>query len=154
MRTSPCYYLTCSWRNALWLNAMHCGKKWWIREFVAPIYISFKSWLCCCSLPAVAPQQIFLSSSPLTSHKLSSGHLLFLKVSECKKKIANDELRLPRSSSAKTLFGWSCLVFLKKKTFGRPANVQPLSKWLSFISFLTLGLILILLQFAWFENER
>ena len=37
---------------------MHCGKKWWIREFVAPIYISFKSWLCCCSLPAVAPQQL------------------------------------------------------------------------------------------------
>ena len=36
---------------------MHCGKKWWIREFVAPIYISFKSWLCCCSLPAVALQQ-------------------------------------------------------------------------------------------------
>ena len=36
MRTSSCFYLTCSWRNALWLNAMHCGKKWWIREFVAP----------------------------------------------------------------------------------------------------------------------
>ena len=36
---------------------MHCGKKWWIREFVAPLYISFKSWLCCCSLPSVAPQQ-------------------------------------------------------------------------------------------------
>ena len=36
MRTSPCFYLSCSWRNALWLNAMHCGKKWWIREFVAP----------------------------------------------------------------------------------------------------------------------
>ena len=49
--------------------------------------------------------KIFLSSSPLTSHKLSSEHLLFLKVSECKKKMANDELRLPRSSSAKTLFG-------------------------------------------------
>ena len=29
-------FLSCSWRNALWLNAMHCGKKWWIREFVAP----------------------------------------------------------------------------------------------------------------------
>ena len=27
MRTSPCLYLSCSWRNALWLNAMHCGKK-------------------------------------------------------------------------------------------------------------------------------
>ena len=26
-RTSPCFYLSCSWRNALWLNAMHCGKK-------------------------------------------------------------------------------------------------------------------------------
>ena len=36
MRTSPCFYLSCSWRNALWLNTMHCGKKWWIREFVAP----------------------------------------------------------------------------------------------------------------------
>ena len=38
---------------------MYCGKKWWIREFVAPyvLYISFKSWLCCCSLPSVAPQQ-------------------------------------------------------------------------------------------------
>ena len=36
MRTSPCFYLTCLWRNALWLNAMHCGKKWWIREFVTP----------------------------------------------------------------------------------------------------------------------
>ena len=35
-RTSPCFYLSCSWRNTLWLNAMHCGKKWWIREFVAP----------------------------------------------------------------------------------------------------------------------
>ena len=23
-----------------------------------PLYISFKSWLCCCSLPSVAPQQI------------------------------------------------------------------------------------------------
>ena len=32
----PCFYLSCSWRNALWLNAMHCGKKWWIRKFVAP----------------------------------------------------------------------------------------------------------------------
>ena len=29
-------FLSCSRRNALWLNAMHCGKKWWIREFVAP----------------------------------------------------------------------------------------------------------------------
>ena len=27
MGTSPCFYLSCSWRNALWLNAMHCGKK-------------------------------------------------------------------------------------------------------------------------------
>ena len=35
-RTSQCFYLSCSWRNALWLNTMHCGKKWWIREFVAP----------------------------------------------------------------------------------------------------------------------
>ena len=35
-RTAPCFYLSCSWRNALWLNAMHCGKKWWIPEFVAP----------------------------------------------------------------------------------------------------------------------
>ena len=26
-RTSPCFYLSCSWRNALWLNTMHCGKK-------------------------------------------------------------------------------------------------------------------------------
>ena len=26
-RTSLCFYLSCSWRNALWLNAMHCGKK-------------------------------------------------------------------------------------------------------------------------------
>ena len=25
-------------RSALWLNLMHCGKKWWIREFV-PLYI-------------------------------------------------------------------------------------------------------------------
>ena len=24
-----------------------------------PLYISFKSWLCCCSLPSVAPQQLF-----------------------------------------------------------------------------------------------
>ena len=24
-----------------------------------PLYISFNSWLCCCSLPSVAPQQIF-----------------------------------------------------------------------------------------------
>ena len=28
-----------------------------------PLYISFKSWLCCCSLPSVAPQQ--LNSMPL-----------------------------------------------------------------------------------------
>ena len=35
-RTSPCFSLSCSWRNALWLNAMHRGKKWWIREFVPP----------------------------------------------------------------------------------------------------------------------
>ena len=39
-RTSPCFYLSCSWRSALWwrvwLNAMHCGKKWWIGEFVPP----------------------------------------------------------------------------------------------------------------------
>ena len=35
-RTSPCFYLSCSWRNTLWLSAMHCGKKWWIREFIAP----------------------------------------------------------------------------------------------------------------------
>ena len=35
-RTSPCFSLSCSWRNALWLNTMHCGKKWWIREFVSP----------------------------------------------------------------------------------------------------------------------
>ena len=26
-RTSPYFYLSCSWRNALWLNAMYCGKK-------------------------------------------------------------------------------------------------------------------------------
>ena len=25
-----------------------------------PLYISFKSWLCCCSLPSVAPQQLLL----------------------------------------------------------------------------------------------
>ena len=24
-----------------------------------PLYISFKSWLCCCSLPSVAPQQLW-----------------------------------------------------------------------------------------------
>ena len=24
------------YRSALWLNAMHCGKKWWIWEFVTP----------------------------------------------------------------------------------------------------------------------
>ena len=35
-RTSPCFYLSWSWSNALWLNAMHCGKKWWILKFVAP----------------------------------------------------------------------------------------------------------------------
>ena len=43
-RTSSCFYLSCSWRNrsgkkwrsALWLNAMHSGKKWWIREFIPP----------------------------------------------------------------------------------------------------------------------
>ena len=23
----PVFFLSCSWRNALWLNAMHCGKK-------------------------------------------------------------------------------------------------------------------------------
>ena len=29
-------------RSAVWLNAMHCGKKWWIPEFVLPsIYSSF-----------------------------------------------------------------------------------------------------------------
>ena len=31
----PRVYIS-AWRNALWLNAMHCGKKWWIREFVSP----------------------------------------------------------------------------------------------------------------------
>ena len=45
---------------------MHCGKKWWIREFVAPSYISFKSWLCCCSLPSVAPQQLLLKINIIT----------------------------------------------------------------------------------------
>ena len=24
------------WRSALWLNAMHSSKKWWLREFVPP----------------------------------------------------------------------------------------------------------------------
>ena len=26
-RISSCFHLSCSWRNALWLNAMHSGKK-------------------------------------------------------------------------------------------------------------------------------
>ena len=65
---------------------MHCGKKWWIREFVAPLYISFKSWLCCCSLPSVAPQQlyvIYLSSLPIKLQPpclLCSSHGLLLQV--------------------------------------------------------------------------
>ena len=67
MRTSPCFYLSCSWRNALWLNAMHCrkkcvkcnalGSKEMNSRIRRPLYISLKSWLCCCSLPTVAPQQ-------------------------------------------------------------------------------------------------
>ena len=29
-------------RSALWLNAMHSGKKWWIQEFILPFTYSFK----------------------------------------------------------------------------------------------------------------
>ena len=29
------------WRSALWLNTLHSGQKWWLREFVPPIF------LCC-----------------------------------------------------------------------------------------------------------
>ena len=32
-------------------------------ENSSPLYISFKSWLCCCSLPSVAPQQLVRPSS-------------------------------------------------------------------------------------------
>ena len=44
-------HLSCSWHNALWLNAMHCGKKWWIREFVAPyIFALNPDYVAACSL--------------------------------------------------------------------------------------------------------
>ena len=44
--------------SALWLNAMHSGKKWWIREFVPPyIFLFNPDCTCCCSLPMVATQQ-------------------------------------------------------------------------------------------------
>ena len=38
-----------SWRSALWLNAMHSGKRWW-----TPFNIFF----CCCSLLAIGPSEL------------------------------------------------------------------------------------------------
>ena len=34
-----------------------------------PLYISFKSWLCCCSLPTVAPQQLPATKLPMDLYK-------------------------------------------------------------------------------------
>ena len=39
-----------------------------------PLYISFKSWLCCCSLPSVAPQQL---KTILTFLAMHSGKSVF-----------------------------------------------------------------------------
>ena len=39
-----------------------------------PLYISFKSWLCCCSLPSVAPQQLNIILTFLAMH---SGKSVF-----------------------------------------------------------------------------
>ena len=45
---AQCTLIKC---NALWWKVMNSR----IRR---PLYISLKSWLCCCSLPTVAPEQI------------------------------------------------------------------------------------------------
>ena len=60
----------CSWRSALWLNAMHSGKRWRIREFVPLLHILLKSWLCCCSLASLAPQQLVRANCLVGFHKL------------------------------------------------------------------------------------
>ena len=69
--TSSC----CSWRNAFWLIAMHFGKKWWIREFVLPFITLLKSWLCCCPLATLAPQQKGIANSRI--HHFLSELLAF-----------------------------------------------------------------------------
>ena len=56
-------------RSALWLNAMHSGKKWWIQEFALPFY--------CCAASVASEQQhnqdlkrIFITSNQNALHFL------------------------------------------------------------------------------------
>lgn len=70
--TSSC----CSWRNALWSDAMHSSKSDKFVNSLFLVYIAQRSWLCCCLLTLLA-QAIKTASMSITSNRVYYGNLVF-----------------------------------------------------------------------------
>ena len=117
----------------VWLNAMHCGKKWWIREFVAPyIFPLNPDYVAARSLRSLRSNNTELKKA--FRHFLTSNRKkIFSCNSGCKRKLW--AIFLPRVHLWKKQTAGSRLknVIFKLEDSGLLETLEYLSSWMKIV---------------------